>query len=91
MAKTIPFQVPEDLEYFTQNEADSILRIGKSTRMELIHRGTLVAINVGGNRLITGRSIRAYLAECAADPRPTGRSLSGRQFNDRINKLRVLA
>ncbi|TPW00267.1 MAG: hypothetical protein USCAAHI_00288 [Beijerinckiaceae bacterium] len=77
-----PFDVPLHLELFTQSEADQILRCRKGKRMELIRAGKLVVVDVAGKKLITGRSIRAYLSECAANPRPSGRSLSARQLND---------
>jgi hypothetical protein len=82
------FDLPPDLEYFTQAEADQILRCRKGKRLELIRSGKLVVVNVRGKQLITGLSIRGYLAECAANLKPSVRSLSARQLND-LNARRV--
>jgi hypothetical protein len=82
MAKSL-FETSPDLEFFTQLEADKILRVGKSTRLNLIRAGKLTVINVGGNRLVTGSSLRGYIADCVANPQPTGRSLGAKRTNSR--------
>jgi hypothetical protein len=74
MAKNA-FRVPLDFELFTQLETQQILRCAQNKRVELIRAGKLVVINVGGKKLITGKSLRAYLADCAAHPQQSGRSL----------------
>jgi hypothetical protein len=83
MAKAALFQIPADLELFTQLEAEQILHCGKTKRQELTRDGKLVVANVAGKHLVTGRSIRSYLAECATSPTPSGRSLSAKQLNRR--------
>ena len=73
-----PVVVPADLEFFTQLETQAVLRCQLK---ELIDLGKLVKVNIGGHWLITGGSVRGYIAECAANPRPSGRSLCAKALN----------
>ncbi len=60
-------------------------RCAKGKRRDLIRDGKLIVVNVGGKNLITGSSVRGYLAECAANPRPSGRSLCTRASDTQVN------
>ena len=51
-------------------EAAAQLRIGRSRMFDLIRRGEVLSVKVGGSRRIPYDSVRAYVAQLVAEQTP---------------------